>query len=143
MLDKLWVVTFLISIFEYLILNVSFIVNISQIKLIKTTKILELNMNIEFGRVGLSTMITSWENYRIICVIPFSKKEGKEITPWYFVNSSHLKKSTYKGVTKSSRSIFRLIPLLMQQPLRTIRFFQSRRQDYKKRYYLKYPPWFG
>ena len=44
-------------------------------------KILELNMNIEFGRVGLSTMITSWENYRIICVIPFSKKEGKEITP--------------------------------------------------------------
>ena len=81
MLDKLWVVTFLISIFEYLILNVSFIVNISQIKLIKTTKILELNMNIEFGRVGLSTMITSWENYRIICVIPFSKKEGKEITP--------------------------------------------------------------
>lgn len=134
--------TFLISIFEYLILNVSFIVNISHIKLMKIIKILELNMNIEFGGVVLSTMITSWENYRTICVISFWKNEGKEITPWYFANPSHLKKSTYKGVTKSSCPIFHLIPLLMQRPLRTIRFFQSRRQDYKKRNYLKYPPWF-
>ena len=52
-----------------------------RVKFFRKTIQFELNLNVQYGRVFLFTVFTSWKNYRKTCAILCSEKGRTKITP--------------------------------------------------------------